>query len=85
MPYVRLGTKYGNFAKLGTSAITTTPPKDEVKVNKRLAGEYGDWAGKGAAIVALLILVGLVHGRKWTQAHTALAGTAAALFLISQL
>lgn len=52
---------------------------------KRLACEYGDWAGKGAAIIGLLILLGLVHGRKWTQAHTALAGTAAALLAMSQL
>jgi hypothetical protein len=61
------------------------PSKDEAKVNKRLASDYGDWAGKGAAIIGLLILLGLVHGRKWTQAHTALAGTATALYLISQL
>ena len=54
-------------------------------MNKRLASDYGDWAGKGAAIIGLLILLGLVHGRKWTQAHTALAGTATALYLISQL
>lgn len=52
---------------------------------KRLAGEYGGWAGKGAAIIGLLILFGLVHGRKWTQAHTALAGTATALLVISKL
>jgi hypothetical protein len=48
-------------------------------------GEYGDWAGKGAAILGLLLLVGVVRGRSWSQAHTALAGTAAALYLISQL
>ncbi len=48
-------------------------------------GEYGDWAGKGAAVLGLLLLLGLVRGKTWNQAHSALAGTAAALFLISKL
>jgi hypothetical protein len=53
--------------------------------NGRTLGEFGDWAGKGAAIVGLLLVLGLVRGRSWSQAHTALAGTATALFVISKL
>ena len=48
-------------------------------------GGYGDWAGKGAAAVAIALGVGLVRGKAWTQLHTALATTAAVLFLISKL
>lgn len=53
--------------------------------SNRVLGEYGDWAGKGAAILGLLLLLGVVRGRQWSQAHTALAGTAAAMFVISKL
>ena len=48
-------------------------------------GGYGDWASKGAAIIALALMVGLVRGKSWTQAHTALVGTAAVLYFISRL
>ena len=53
--------------------------------NRTTFGEYGDWAGKGAAILGVLLVLGLVRGKSWTQAHTALAGTATALYLISRL
>jgi hypothetical protein len=49
------------------------------------AGGYGDWAGKGAAILAVALGVGLVRGKAWTQLHTALATTAAVMYLISRL
>ncbi|GEM_PF-7007325 len=48
-------------------------------------GGYGDWAGKGAAVVAVALGVGLVRGKAWTQFHTALATAAAVLYLISRL
>lgn len=54
-------------------------------MNNRVLGEYGDWAGKGAAILGLLLVLGVVRGKSWSQAHTALAGTAAALYVISKL
>jgi hypothetical protein len=53
--------------------------------NGRTLGGFGDWAGKGAAVLGLLLLLGVVRGRTWSQAHTALAGTATALYVISKL
>jgi hypothetical protein len=53
--------------------------------NKRLLGDASDWFGFGAGLVGLELVVGLVHGRKWTQAHSTLATIAAGLYLISRL
>jgi hypothetical protein len=53
--------------------------------NDRTLGDFSDWAGKGAAILGLLLFLGLVRGKSWSQAHTALAGTATALYVISKL
>jgi len=38
-------------------------------VNRRTLGEFGDFAGKAAAVIALLIVVHAVKGKTWTQAH----------------
>ncbi len=54
-------------------------------MNRRTLGEFGDFAGKAAAVIALLIVVHAVKGKTWTQAHTYLAGTAAVLGIISQI
>ncbi len=51
----------------------------------RTFGELSEWAGRGAAILGLLLLLGLVRGQTWSQAHTALAGTAGVLYVISKL
>jgi hypothetical protein len=48
-------------------------------------GGYGDWAGKGALLIAALLAFGLVRGTGWTKAQNYLAGTAAVLYLISRL
>ena len=54
-------------------------------MNRRTLGEFGDFAGKAAAVIALLIVVHAVKGKTWTQAHTYFAGTAAVLGIISQI
>lgn len=48
-------------------------------------GGCGDWAGKGAMVVGTALAIGVVNGRGWSQIHTALAVTAAVLYLISRL
>jgi len=48
-------------------------------------GGYGDWASKGALIIGTALAIGVVKGRAWTQIHTALAVSAAVLYLISRL
>ena len=54
-------------------------------MNRETLSEFCDFAGKAAAVIALLIVVHAVKGKTWTQAHTYLAGTAAVLGIISQI
>lgn len=71
--FVRRQQRISNLSSVGSGHMTTS------------IGGYGDWAGKGALIVGTAIAIGVVKGKGWTQVHTALAVTAAVLFLISRL
>jgi hypothetical protein len=53
-------------------------------MNRKTLSGYGDMAGWGASIIALLLAAHVVCGKKWIQAHNYLGMTAVVLFLISR-